>query len=138
MNRDGEWAGGTSAPRFLIRDRDSKFPRAFDDVFAADGTKIIKTPIQAPNANAFAERWVRTARQECLDWTLIWGRRHLVRVLDEYVRHYNEQRPHRSLDLVPPSAINRGSAARAVPIVTTVQRRDRLGGLVHEYYEAAA
>jgi transposase len=88
---------GMTTPRFLIRDRDSKFTRAFDDVFTSDGTQIIKTPIQAPNANAFAERWVRTVRQECLDWMLIWGRRHLERVLDEYVRHYNDQRPHRGL-----------------------------------------
>src|SRR6266566_4494088 len=79
---------GTTTPRFLIRDRDSKFTRAFDDVFASDGAQVITTPVQAPNANAFAERWVRTVRQECLDWLLIWGRRHLEAVLDEYVRHY--------------------------------------------------
>jgi putative transposase len=130
---------GPSALRFLIRDRDSKFTRAFDDVFASDGVQTIKTPIQAPNANAFAERWVRTARQECLDWLLIWGRRHLVRVLDEYVQHYNDERPHRSLELVPPRGINEGSAAHvATTAATAVRRRDRLGGLVHEYYEAAA
>jgi transposase InsO family protein len=96
MRREAETRVGTSAPRFLIRDRDSQFTRAFDDVFAADGVQIIKTPIQAPNANAVAERWVRTVRQECLDWMLIWGRGHLERVLDEYVRHYNDGRPHRS------------------------------------------
>ena len=130
---------GPSALRFLIRDRDSKFTRAFDDVFASDSVQTIKTPIQAPNANAFAERWVRTARQECLDWLLIWGRRHLVRVLDEYVQHYNDERPHRSLELVPPRGINEGSAAHvATTAATAVRRRDRLGGLVHEYYEAAA
>jgi hypothetical protein len=93
---------GTTTPRFLIRDRDSKFTRAFDDVFAADDTHVITTPIQAPNANAFAERWVRTVRQECLDWMLIWGRRHGERVLNEYVRHYDDERPHRSLALRPP------------------------------------
>ncbi|HEX8859639.1 MAG TPA: integrase core domain-containing protein [Actinomycetes bacterium] len=123
--------------RFLVRDRDSKFTRAFDDVFACDGTQIIKTPIQAPNANAFAECWVRTVRQECLDWMLIWGRRHLERVLDEYVRHYNDERPHRSLALRPPRSVDIGAAPGGVTAVS-VRRRDRLGGLVHEYYQVAA
>jgi transposase InsO family protein len=128
-----------SVPRFLLRDSDTKFTRAFDDVFASAGTQIIKTPIQAPNANAIAERWVRTVRQECLDWLLIWGRRHLERVLDEYVRHYNDERPHRSLDFLPPRAVNGGSTVRVGAVAATaVRRRDRLGGLVHEYYEAAA
>ena len=96
---------GTTTPWFLIRDRDSKFTRAFDAVFACDGTKLITTPIQAPNAGAFGERWVRTVRQECLDWMLIRGRRHLERVLNEYLRHYNDQRPHRGLALRPPRGI---------------------------------
>jgi hypothetical protein len=82
-----EGAQVATAPRFLIRDRDSKFTRAFDDVFACDGTRVIRTPIKALDANAVAERWVRTVRQECLDCMLIWGRRHLERVLNEYVRH---------------------------------------------------
>jgi len=129
MSREAERTAGTSAPRFLIRDRDRKFSRAFDDVFTSDGIQIIKPPIQAPNANAVAERWVRTARQECLDWMLIWGRRQLARVLEEYVRHYNDERPHRSLELLPPRAISGESAARVVTVAATgVRRRDRLLG----------
>jgi putative transposase len=101
-------------------------------VFASDGTQIIKTPIQAPNANAFAERWVRTVRQECLDWMLIWGRRHLERVLDEYLRHYNNERPHRVLELRPPSSIDVGSTPTPSVVggAGRIRRRDRLGGLV--------
>jgi putative transposase len=138
MSREPGTVGVTSSPRFLVRDRDSKFTRAFDDVFASDGIQIIKTPIQAPNANAFAERWVRTVRQECLDWMLVWGRRHLERVLDEYVRHYNDERPHRSLALRPPRSIEVRAGPDAETVAARVRRRDRLGGLVHEYYQVAA
>jgi len=129
MDRSEEAA----TPRFLIRDRDSKFTRTFDDVVAADRTQVITTSIQAPNANAFAERWVRTVREECLDWTLIWGRRHLEWVLAEYVRHYNDQRPHRGLALRPPRMVHTESSPGAVPLATPVRRRDRLGGVIHEY-----
>jgi putative transposase len=130
---------GITTPRFLVRDRDSKFTRAFDDVFACDGTQVITTPVQAPNANAVAERWVRTVRQECLDWLLIWGRRHLERVLNEYVCHYNDERPHRGLALRPPRSNGTGAAPPSVAAVAaSVRRRDRLGGLVHEYYQVAA
>jgi putative transposase len=128
----------TTAPRFLLRDRDSKFTRAFDDVFTSDATQVITTPVQAPNANAFAERWVRTVRQKCLDWMLIWGRRHLERVLTEYARRYNDQRPHRSLALRPPSSISVRAVPGAVTIPASIRRWDRLGGLIHEYYEVAA
>jgi transposase InsO family protein len=138
MERERDTAEDTTVPRFLIRDRDSKFTRAFDDVFAADGTKIIKTPIQAPNANAVAERWVRTVRRECLDWILIWGRRHLERVLNEYVRHYNDERPHRGLALRPPRGMDIGVAPGGITAAVSVGRRDRFGGLVHEYYQVAA
>ena len=138
MRREAETTAGTSAPQFLIRDRDRKFTRAFDDVFASDGIQTIQTPIQAPNANAFAERWVRTVRQECLDWMLIWGRRHLEGVLDAYVRHYNKERPHRSLALRPPTGIEVRAGPDAVPAAALVRRRDRLDGLVHEYYQVAA
>jgi Integrase core domain len=133
-----ERSEGATAPRFLLRDRDGKFTRVFDDVFAADGTQVIATPVQAPNANAFAERWVRTVRQECLDWVLVWGRRHLERVLDEYVRHYNDERPHRGLALRPPRGIEVRAGPDAVTVAARVRRRDRLGGLIHEYYQVAA
>ena len=83
--------------RFLIRDRDSKFSGPFDEVFRSEGVRIIKTPIRAPRANAYAERWVRTVRTECLDWMLVLGRRHLEHVLRTYAAHYNGRRPHRGL-----------------------------------------
>jgi len=81
------------AVRFLLRDHDTKFTGGFDEVFRSDGTAIIRTPIQAPKANAYAERWVQTIRGECLDWTLVLGRRHLLWILRGYVRHDNAQRP---------------------------------------------
>ena len=82
--------------RFLIRDRDSKFTRAFDAVLESEGATVIPTPVRAPKANAFAERWVRTVRDEVLDWTLVLGRRHLDRLLARYACHYNSHRPHRA------------------------------------------
>jgi transposase InsO family protein len=125
--------------RFLIHDRDSKFSGPFDGVFSADGAKVILTPVRSPNANAYAERWVRTVREECLDWMLIWGRRHLLQVLQEYVDHYNHQRPHRGLDLRPPMDPEE-IKVRPDPEILSIRRRDRLGGLLHEYYleDAAA
>jgi putative transposase len=113
-NPDGRWTAqqarnlimqlGDEEPfRFLIHDRDSKFSHAFDEVFRSEGIKLIRTPVQAPNANAFAERWVRTLRADCLDRILVLGRRHLEHVLRVYQSHYNEHRPHRSLDLLPPN-----------------------------------
>jgi putative transposase len=122
-----------SAPRLLIRDRDTKFTRAFDDVFRAEGIRVIRTPVRAPKANAFAERFVRTVRQECLDWTLIHGHRHLRTVLDEYVEHYNRHRPHRGLDLSPPKPTSGVQAATG-----TVIRQPRVGGLINEYQCRAA
>jgi transposase InsO family protein len=122
--------------RFLIRDRDSKFTRDFDTVFASEGIEIIRTPIRAPRANAIAERFVRTVRSECLDWLLIVNRRHLERVLRVFVDHYDSHRPHRSLNLAPPDPTPKLCVVR--PTTTTVvERRDRLGGLVHEYSLAA-
>jgi len=83
--------------RFLIHDRDSKFSAPFNEVFRSEGIEVIHTPIRAPQANAYAERFVRTIRAECLDWLLILRRRHLERVLRAYTAHYNRERPHRAL-----------------------------------------
>jgi putative transposase len=82
--------------KFLIRDRDSKFTRVFDDVFAGNGMRIIRTPPRSPRANSFAERYVGTLRRECLDHLLIYGEQHLRRILAEYSWHYNAHRPHQS------------------------------------------
>jgi putative transposase len=123
--------------RFLLRDHDAKFTRGFDEVFGSEGAEELRTPIRAPKANAYAERWVQTVRAECLDWTLVLGRRHLLRLLRAYVRHYNQQRPHRSLALAVPEAGERQSPP-VNPQPREVRRRDVLGGLIHEYHEAAA
>jgi transposase InsO family protein len=122
--------------RFLIRDRDTKFTRVFDDVWRSTGAEIIRTPVQAPNANAVAERWVGTVRQECLDHLLIVGRHQLVRVLRRYLEHYNQRRPHRSLAHATPEP---SAGADPMPVAADGQlrRRDVLGGLIHEYEYAA-
>jgi putative transposase len=119
--------------RFLIHDRDSKLSTSFDEVFRSEAIKVIHTPVRAPQANAYAERFVRTVRAECLDWLLILGRRHLECVLRTYTAHYNAERPHRALALVPPEAGN--TATR--PANAKVERHDLLGGLIHEYRTAA-
>jgi transposase InsO family protein len=125
--------------RFLIHDRDSKFSAAFDAVFTSEGVRIVRTPVRAPNANAHIERWVASVRRECLDRLLILGRRQLDHVLRIYVQHYNGRRPHRALDLEPPDPTPTVAAARGDPPVplTTLRRRDLLGGLIHEYEPAA-
>ena len=122
--------------RFLIRDHDRKFTGSFDAVFEAQGTRIIRTPVQVPEANGIAERFVRTVRTECLDWMLIVNTRHLERTLAVFVDHYNGHRPHRSLDLAPPNgrpATEKWTGSQTLAI----RRRDRLGGLLHEYERAA-
>src|ERR671936_995899 len=120
--------------RFLIHDRDSKFTAAFDEVFRSEGINVIHTPIRAPQANAYAERFVRTVRAECLDWLLIIGRRHLEHVLRIYTTHYNRERPHRGLALLSPDPSN----AELQSSASAIKRHDRLGGLTHEYHRAAA
>jgi putative transposase len=131
--RNLSFTGLLERTRFLIHDRDSKFSASFDEVFRSEGIKVIQTPIRAPQANAYAERYVRTVRAECLDWLLILGRRHLEHVLRTYAAHYNAERPHRALALVPPEAGN--TAAR--PANAKVERHDLFGGLIHEYRAAA-
>lgn len=120
--------------RFLIRDRDTKFTQSFDAVLTDAGVRILKSPPQAPRANAFAERWVGSARRECTDRLLITGRRHLTAVMDEYVRHYNDHRPHQSLDQQPPQP---RLAQAPAPTGSTIRRRPILGGLINEYHRAA-
>jgi putative transposase len=120
-------------PSLLVRDRDAKFARSFDDVFRSEGVRVVRTPVRAPRANAHAERWVGTARRECLDRLLILGRRHLEQVLREYVTHYNTARPHQALGLRAPLARSQLSGSSG-----EIARRDRLGGLIHEYERRAA
>jgi len=122
--------------RFLIHDRDSKFSRAFDEVFRSEGVEIIRTPFRTPKANAFAERWVGTVRRDCLDWLLITSHRQLERVLRIYVDHYNSHRPHRALGLAAPIPGRRLRLVSPDP-PDQLRRRDRLGGLIHEYARAA-
>lgn len=121
--------------RFLIHDRDAKFTARFDDLFRTEDVEILFTPIRSPKANAVAERWVKTVRTECLDWTLIIGRRHLYEVLRTYVNHYNGARPHRGLDLTIPDSPS--PAVNEPAPLSRIARRDRLGGLIHEYERAA-
>jgi putative transposase len=127
--------GSLDNVRYLVRDRDAKCTRSFDDVLRTEDIGVIRTPVRAPRANAVAERWVRTVRSECLDGTVVLTRRHLLRVLNRYVRHYNDERPHQGLQLETPvpsaTAIGRTPAHH-------VRRRDILGGLIHEYYSEAA
>ncbi len=117
--------------RFLIHDRDTKISAAFDRVFTSEDVTIIRTPVRAPNANAFAERWIRSVREECLDRILILNERHLHRVLTTYVEYYNHARPHQGIGQRCPIPLE--STARDGPI----ERRDILGGVIHEYRRAA-
>jgi putative transposase len=118
-------------PRYLVRDRDSKFTRDFDEVFRSEGIRVIKAPVRSPKARAHAERWVGSVRRECLDRLLIRGRRHLQHVLVAYVRHFNEHRPHRALRQRSPLSDDQPLAE--VIDLDRLRRRDLLGGLIHEY-----
>jgi len=151
-NPDGSWVSQQARnllmqfedeglqPRFLIRDRDSKFTRDFDEVFRSQGMRVIKAPVRAPRARAQAERWIGSLRRECLDRLLIFRRRQLEGVMRVYAQHYNEHRPHRSLGQRPPLAQPPAAEQRGTGDVFALERlhrRDRLGGLIHEYRLAA-
>ena len=135
-NLMGDVADRGRSIKFPIRDRDTKFTTSFDEVFRSEGIRVIKTPVRPPRANAYAERWARTMRNEWLDHMHIYGHGHLERVLREYVTHYNQQRPHRGLDRGVPAP---GSGMAGIP--PDVQRpstRCAGRGLLHEYTPAAA
>jgi putative transposase len=122
---------------FLIRDRDRKFTDQFDDVFRSEGIEVIRTPFCAPQANGVAERFVRTARAECLDRLLVLNQEHLERILDVFVDHLHGYRPHRALSLTPPEARRPSIYSTAASGDARIVRGDRLGGVVHEYVLAA-
>ncbi len=123
--------------RFLVRNRDGKFTSNFDEVFRAEGMRIMRTPVRAPRANAFAEHFVGTVRHECLDRMLIFHRHQLEVVLGEFINHYHTHRPHRSLDQTPPLSMTSAGVPNPHLNAKQLRRTDRLGGLIHEYELAA-
>ena len=144
-NPAGEWvihrarnlsfdlAGRSQAVKFLIRDRDTRFKSSFDEVFRTESIRVVKTPVRSPRTNSFAERFVGTVRRECTDRLLIFGRTHLEQVLGEYVAHYNDHRPHRSLDQQAPRTLGFAPDPIDKPDPTQLRRNAVLGGLIHEY-----
>jgi transposase InsO family protein len=129
--------------KFLVRDRDTKYVAGFDEVFRSEGAQILRTPFRTPNANAYAERFVRTIRSECLDHLLIVNARHLEQILRSYARHYNGHGPHQGLSQEIPAPTLPSSMSAATFVQPShsdrlhVRRRDRLEGLIHEYELAA-
>ncbi|PYQ75386.1 MAG: integrase [Acidobacteria bacterium] len=130
-------ADGPQSFRFVIRDRDQKVTDSFDNVFRSVGMDSIRTPFRAPQANGVAERFVRTVRSECLDWLLILDQRHLERAMATFIAPYNVHRPHRALGLRPPQPPRQAQPSASAADGMCVRRRDRLGGVIHEYSVAA-
>jgi len=119
----------------LVRDRAGQFTAAFDDIFRTEDLKVLLTPVRAPVANAYAERWIGSIRRELLDRTLIWNRRQLERIVTDYIDHYNTHRPHRSLEQRPPTPTT--TPRLTPPATVTVLRTTRCDGLINEYESAA-
>ena len=118
--------------RFLLHDRDAKFSENFDSVFHAAGIEALKLPPQSPNLNAFAERWARSVKEECLDQLILFGERSLRHVLDEYLAHHQHERNHQGLDNVIPFPSQQSSCQEG-----TIRKSERLGGLLNFYQRAA-
>jgi len=133
--RNRAMAGDLDPFRSLIRDRDSKYCGVFDEVLRSEGLRVIRTPIRAPDANAFSERAIRTVKTEGTDRILVTGKRHLDRFLQGFERCYNFHRPHRGIDLHAPETV--GATPKTVPL-GRIERRRVLGGLTNEYHERAA
>ena len=124
--------------RYLIRDRDGKFPDLFDTILSDAGFEVVRTGVRMPRMNPIMERWVRTCRRELLDRTLIWNQRHLLHALNEFERHYNEHRPHQGIaNARPLAALPQPLTDTATISQLCIERHDRLGGILHEYRHAA-
>ena len=127
-----------SRARFLIRDRDGKFPALFDAVLKDAGIAVVLSGIQMPRMNAVMERWVLTCRRELLDRTLIWNQRHLLHALREFEQFYNCHRPHQGIaNARPLQALPPPHPPTDVDACLHIHRHDRLGGILHEYQHAA-
>jgi putative transposase len=134
-NVTGDLRDAGIAVKYLLRDRDDKFAPGFDAVWVGEGASVVRSPVRAPNANAVAERWVRTVRSECTDRLLVVSEAHLRRVLERYVRHYNEHRPHRGLELHSPQR-QEMSAPSERATISRIRQQQILGGLINEYQAA--